>query len=57
MLEELAAASGTARWAIASLVFFIAVYAFIAVRTFRARREDMRARASLPFEPDEGDHG
>ncbi len=59
MLEELAASSGMTTWAVVSLVFFIAVYAVIAIRTLRARREDMRAMASLPLERDDarGDHG
>ena len=57
MLEELAASSGVSGWAVASLLFFLAVYAFVAVRTIRARRDDLRAQASLPFDPDEGDHG
>ncbi len=57
MLEEFAAASDMRWWAVGSLLFFIVVYVILAVRTIRARRDDMRARASLPFEPDEDDHG
>ncbi len=59
MLEELTAASGASTWAVASLLFFVAVYVVIAVRAIRASRDDMRALASLPLERDEakGDHG
>jgi len=53
MLQELAARSGGSAFAIASMLFFIAVFVVITVRVVRARREDMEARARLALE---GDH-
>ena len=58
MLQELARYSGSAAWSIASMLFFIAVYAVVAVRVARARAEDLRAHASLPLDDDpEAHHG
>ncbi len=54
MLQELAARTGAGAWAIASMLFFLAVWVFIAVRVVRARREDLDARARLPLEEDGG---
>ena len=53
MLQELAAGTGASAWAIASMLFFIAVYVVVAVRVFRARPEDLDARARLAL--DDGD--
>ncbi|MDP2319032.1 MAG: hypothetical protein Q8O42_06815 [Acidobacteriota bacterium] len=53
MLQELATGSDASAWAIGSLLFFIAVYAFVAVRTWRARPEDLAARARMAL--DEGE--
>jgi hypothetical protein len=53
MLQELAARSGATAWAIASMLFFLAVYLVIAVRVFRTRPEDLDARARLALEGDE----
>lgn len=50
MLQELAARTGASVWVIASMLFFIGVWVFIGVRVLRARREEMDARARLPFE-------
>lgn len=52
MLQELAARTGATAWAVASMLFFLAVWVFIAVRTFRARPEDLDALARLPLEGD-----
>ena len=46
MLQELAS-PGTAAWAVASLLFFIAVYVFVTVRVFKAKTEDLDAKARL----------
>lgn len=46
MLQELASA-GTAVWAVASLLFFVAVYAFVTVRVFTTKHEDLDAKARL----------
>lgn len=50
MLRELVAATGAGAWAIASLLFFLAVWVGIAVWTVRARAEEMAARAHLALE-------
>lgn len=50
MLQELAARTGASAWAVASMLFFIGVWVLVAVRVVRARREEMDARARLPFE-------
>ncbi len=59
MLEEMAAESGMTAWAVVSLLFFVVVYVVVAVRAIRARREDLRAWASLPLDRDDarGNHG
>lgn len=53
MLQELAARSGAAAWVVASMLFFIAVWVWIAVGVFRARSDDMAARARLALEGDD----
>lgn len=53
MLQELAARTGASAWAVASMLFFIAVWAVIAVGVFRARPEEMDARARLALEADD----
>lgn len=55
MLQELATDSGASAWAIGSLLFFIAVYTFVVVRTWRARPEDLAARARMALDDGEGD--
>ena len=57
MLQELAARTGATAWAVASMLFFLAVWVFVAVRTLRARREDLDAMARLPLEGDEAPEG
>ncbi len=52
MLQELAARTGATAWAVASMLFFLAAWVFVAVRTLRARREDLDAMARLPLEGD-----
>jgi cbb3-type cytochrome oxidase subunit 3 len=54
MLQELAARTGVTGWAIASTLFFLGIYVVITVRVFRARSEDMNARARLALDDDEG---
>jgi hypothetical protein len=53
MLQELAARTGATLWAVASMLFFIGVWVWIAVGVFRARSEDMDACARLALEGDE----
>ncbi|MEZ5283676.1 MAG: hypothetical protein R2712_02475 [Vicinamibacterales bacterium] len=56
MLQELATGTSAAL-ATASLLFFVAVYAFVVVRVIRARKEDLdaRARMALDDEPPAAD--
>lgn len=54
MLQELAS-PGTAVWAVVSLLFFVAVYAYVTVRVFRTRAEDLEATARLAI--DDGEQG
>jgi hypothetical protein len=61
MLQELAARTGASAWAVASMLFFIGVWMWIAVGVFRARPEDMTARARMALDGDDpsvgGVHG
>jgi cbb3-type cytochrome oxidase subunit 3 len=52
MLQDLAARTGAAAWVVASMLFFIGVWAWIAVSVIRARREDMDAWARLALDED-----
>ena len=54
MLQELAARTGAAFWVIASMVFFLGVYLAIAIRVYRARPEDLEARARLALDGEDG---
>ena len=54
MLQELAARTGAADWAIASMLFFLAIWLVITVRVFRTRPEELEARARLALEGDDG---
>ena len=53
MLQDLAARTGAAAWVVASMLFFLAVWVWIAIRVFRARSEDMDACARLAIEGDD----
>ena len=55
MLQELAAQTGASGWVIGSLLFFVAAWTVIAWRVFRARPEDLDARARLALEGDADD--
>lgn len=52
MLQELTARTGATAWAIASMLFFLAVWVYVTVRVFRARTEELDAHARLPLEGD-----
>jgi hypothetical protein len=52
MLQELAARTGASAWVVASMLFFIAVWAAVAVGVYRARPEDMEACARLALDDD-----
>jgi hypothetical protein len=53
MLQELGASTNASTWAVASMLFFVAVYLVVTVRVFRARPDelDARARMALDDEP------
>jgi hypothetical protein len=52
MLQELAAQTGASGWVVGSLLFFVAAWAVIAWRVFRASPEALDTRARLPLEGD-----
>ena len=52
MLQELAAETGAATWAIGAMLFFLAAWVAVVVRVIRSRREDMDALARLPLDED-----
>jgi len=52
MLQQVAADSGAVGWAIGSMLFFLCFWVVMAVRTWRARPDEMRSRASLPLNDD-----
>ncbi len=50
MLQELAARSGTAAWAIGSMLFFLAVFVAVVVWVVSKRPDEMEARARMPLD-------
>jgi len=50
MLQELAAQTGAAAWAIGSMLFFLAVFVAVVVRAVLKRPEEMEARARMPLD-------
>ena len=52
MLQELAAETGAATWAIGAMLFFLAAWVAVVVKVVRSRPEEMDARARLPFDGD-----
>jgi hypothetical protein len=52
MLQELATQSGATAWAVGSMLFFLCVWAVLAVRTWRAQPERMQALANQPLSDD-----
>jgi hypothetical protein len=53
MLQELAAQSGSAAWAIGAMLFFLAAWVAVIVWVVRRRPEEMKDRARLPFDAEE----
>ncbi|MCC6988749.1 MAG: hypothetical protein IT181_07110 [Acidobacteria bacterium] len=51
MLQELTASTGASLWAIASMLFFIAVYLVVTVRVVRAGNDELDARARMALDP------
>jgi hypothetical protein len=54
MLQELTAETGAGLWATGSLLFFIAVYAFVTIRLMRTSTSELEQHARLALE-DEAD--
>jgi hypothetical protein len=52
VLQELAARTGAQAWAIASMLFFLAVFAAVALRTWRTAPEAAERWARLPLAAD-----
>jgi len=52
MLQELATRTGAQIWVIASMLFFVAAYAVVAVRAWRTEPEVLNACAHLPLAGD-----
>ena len=50
MLQELGASTNASTWAVASMLFFVAVYLVVTVRVFRARPDDLDARARMALD-------
>ena len=50
MLQDLAAQTLATAWAIGSMLFFLAAWVGVAVWVVGSRRDDMEARARLPFD-------
>lgn len=53
MLREFIAHTASTAWAVASMLFFFAIWAGIAWWVFRSRPEQFEARARLVFEGDD----
>ena len=53
MLQELAAQTGAAAWAIGSMLFFLAAWAAVVVWIARKRPEDLERQARMPLEGDD----
>jgi len=51
MLQELGASTDASSWAVASMLFFIAVYLVATVQVFRKRADEMDARARMALDP------
>ena len=52
MLQELAAKTGAAAWAIGSMVFFLAAWVAVVIWLFRKKPEELEALSRLPLESD-----
>ena len=57
MLQELASSTGAGIWAVASMLFFLAVYVVVAVKVFRTPRRELDARARMALDDDEDGGG
>ena len=50
MLQELGASTNASTWAVASMLFFVAVYLVVTVQVFRARPDELDARARMALD-------
>jgi len=57
VLQELAARSDTAAWAIGSMLFFLAVFIAIVVWVVRKHPDEMARRARMPLENEDQGSG
>lgn len=57
MLQELAATTGAASWAIASMLFFLAAWLGVMVWVLRARREEMDRMSRMALDAEAAGHG
>lgn len=55
MIQQLATDTGAHAWAIASMLFFIAVFALVVVRVVRTPKSEHQQNARLPLEDDPHD--
>lgn len=53
MLQEMTTETGAGLWATASLLFFIAVYAFVSIRLYRTSSEELAAQARIALDDGE----
>lgn len=54
MLQELATGTGAGAWAVASMLFFIAVWVVVATKVWRTPPEELAELANLPLSDDVG---
>jgi cbb3-type cytochrome oxidase subunit 3 len=57
VLQELAAQTGAAAWAIGSMLFFVAAWVAVVVWVMRKRPEDLERQARLPLDDDRDGEG
>ncbi len=55
MFQDLAAATGASFWAIASMLFFVVVFAAVALSVLGGKRETYEHLARLPLDDDAPD--
>jgi cbb3-type cytochrome oxidase subunit 3 len=54
MFQQLASETGAQGWVIAAMLFFIAVFVWVAVSAFRTPAAEHEARARLPLDDSPG---
>ena len=56
MIQQLATETGAQAWAIASMIFFIAVFAVVILRVFNTPKAEHLNNARLPLDDGDSDH-